>query len=383
MNATALFEEFKGNIKEVAEVYNFMNKANDVAKKMAANYQLKKSAFERKNESFRASGSLNLSRLPNYKTSDEIFHNKVMTRQASNHGVIIIVDFSQSMQDMLYSVAQQFLVTALYCKTAKISFEAYGFTSSGGYSDNLRLTHLSDSSAKVSEIKEAYLRIMAYFFVNDYSMRHSEYMDKFRSQIKDLNLTAFMHNMSGTPLHAVTIQAYHRAMNMKNSGIENVSIVMITDGEANDGDRHAIIRDSYSNMFINNDENCIDNNNYIAAMNKLIRMQNIKIFNIFMMQTDMLTDGAIDRLGRYYREYKMNDEIPVGKLKTELTKDLGKEPALHMLNFCGYNSFVAIPAQVKFGQSTDTTDIGAQMKAIAKFSFVGKYLNELVCEDFA
>ena len=90
------------------------NHAVTIAKSLAAKYQIKKSAFERKNESFKATGQINLSRLANYKTSDEIFHNKLNVRQASNHGLVVILDISHSMLGKIKFLAMQFLITALY-----------------------------------------------------------------------------------------------------------------------------------------------------------------------------------------------------------------------------------------------------------------------------
>lgn len=387
VTATQNFENHL-SIKEVKDAYDFMSKAQDVAKKMAANYNLKKSAFERKNEHFKNTGSLKLSRIANYKTSDEIFHNKMEVRQASNHGLVLILDFSGSMSDMLYNVAQQFLVTALYCKIAKIKFEAFGFTSSGS---RLLLSYLANSTLKISDIKEVYLRIVSYYIYENfrYGKKDSTF-STFTTQMKKYNHLDLVGDMSGTPLHEATIEAYHKAMLMKHSGVENVSIVFVTDGSASDRESCSLIKDFYSNNFIIND-NCY---NYLTALNKLIRLQNIKIFNVFLGDISTqkeIDDRLIDVVIGYYDSYKMQDEIPANELKRklhELVRTTSPE-ALYIENFCGYNSFIAIHGrtdksdEMSYEQYRAESILENRFNEISKFAFIGKYINELVCEDFA
>lgn len=385
ISATQNFEN-NLSIASAKNAYDFMNKAQDVAKKMVAQYNLKKSAFERRNEHFKNTGSLKLSRLANYKTSDEIFNNKMEVRAASNHGLVMILDFSGSMSDMLYNVAQQFLVTALYCKLAKISFEAYGFTSLRG---KLALSYLANSSLKISDIKEVYLRIVSFYLYeqNRYNGSDKQFYT-FREEMKKNGHLSLVNDMNSTPLHEASVEAYHRAMAMKNNGIENVSIVFVTDGVASDGDCPSLLRDTYSNNFIVND---VNGYNYIAALNKIIRLQNIKVFNIFLesISTNERVDSRlIDTIISYYKKHKMEDEIPSQSLKEKLYASLEfNKDALYIENFCGYNSFIAIHGKNDLNRDSKRTNaddiLEERFSEISKFAFIGKYINDVVCEDFA
>ena len=358
------------------------NHAVTIAKSLAAKYQIKKSAFERKNESFKATGQINLSRLANYKTSDEIFHNKLNVRQASNHGLVVILDISQSMRGKIDFLAMQFLITALYSKYAKINSEIYAFTSRD---KNIEIMPLVDQSTSIAKIRELFFSMhISNITENSYKLQllrsHSS-ADKL-TDITDAgkiqNTSLFAGRMGSTPLTQAKIFAYHRAMHMKLLGIENVSVTFVTDGKATDSNAAnggGTIMCPYSRRAFN-----INGSNVLQTFNKMMRLQNIKVFNIFVAKTGRQCNLR-DTILNYCAGLDVDSALieKVNALQTE-------NDAIAVEELLGYNVFYAItcnPKENKRESKNTKAILEKTLKEVKAFSVLGEHLNTTVCQDFS
>lgn len=358
------------------------NHAMTIAKSLAAKYQIKKSAFERKNESFKASGQINRSRLANYKTSDEIFHNKLNVRQASNHGLVVILDISHSMEDKINFLAMQFLITALYSKYAKISSEIYAFTSRDG---NIEIMPLVDPSTSIAKIRELFFSMhISNITENSYKrylLQGHPSADKL-SYITDAatiqNTSLFAGRMGSTPLIQAKIFAYHRAMHMKSLGIENVSVTFVTDGEATDSNYNigGTITCPYSRRAFN-----INDSNVLQTFNKMMRLQNIKVFNIFVTERGKRGCNLRNTILSYCAGLDVDSALieKVNALETE-------NDAIAVEELLDYNVFYAItfnPKEDKRGSKNAKAILEKTLKEVRAFSVLGEHLNTTVCQDFS
>ena len=348
------------------------NHAVTIAKSLAAKYQIKKSAFERKNESFKATGQINLSRLANYKTSDEIFHNKLNVRQAGNHGLVVILDISQSMYSKIKFLAMQFLITALYSKYAKINSEIYAFTS---INKDIEIMPLVDQSTSIAKIRELFFSM----HISNITETENSYKLTVIADVgKIQNTSLFGRRMGSTPLTQAKIFAYHRAMHMKSLGIENVSVTFVTDGEATD--LHAAsgggtITCPYSRRAFN-----INESNVLQTFNKMMRLQNIKVFNIFVAKTSRQRNLR-DTILNYCAGLDVDSALieKVNALQAE-------NDAIAVEELVGYNVFYAIscnPKENKRESKNVKAILEKTLKEVKAFSVLGEHLNATVCQDFS
>ena len=346
------------------------NHAVTIAKSLAAKYQIKKSAFERKNESFKATGQINLSRLANYKTSDEIFHNKLNVRQAGNHGLVVILDISQSMCGKLKFLAMQFLITALYSKYAKINSEIYAFTS---INKDIEIMPLVDQSTSIAKIRELFFSMhISNITENSYILTNIADAGKIQ------NTSLFAGRMGSTPLTQAKIFAYHRAMRMKSLGIENVSVTFVTDGEATDlyaASGGGTITCPYSRRAFN-----INESNVLQTFNKMMRLQNIKVFNIFVAKTSRQRNLR-DTILNYCAGLDVDSALieKVNALQAE-------NDAIAVEELVGYNVFYAIscnPKENKRESKNVKAILEKTLKEVKAFSVLGEHLNATVCQDFS
>lgn len=366
------------------------NRAMTIAKSLAAKYQIKKSAFERKNESFKATGQINLSRLANYKTSDEIFHNKLNVRQASNHGLVVILDISRSMRDKIKFLAMQFLITALYSKYAKINSEIYAFTSEINARDkDIEIMPLVDRSTSIAKIRELFFSMhISNITENSHKLwllRDHSSADKL-TDITDAgkiqNVSLFAGRMGSTPLTQAKIFAYHRAMHMKSLGIENVSVTFVTDGHATDSNTASCggtttITCPYSRRAFN-----INGSNVLKTFNKMMRLQNIKVFNIFVTTTHNHRRNLRDAILIYCAGLDVDSTL-IEKVNNALQKE---NDAIAVEELLDYNIFYAITCNPKEGkrESKNTKAILEKtLKEVKAFSVLGEHLNTTVCQDFS
>ena len=376
-------QELRSAYNDAVSAYNH---AVTIAKSLAAKYQIKKSAFERKNESFKATGQINLSRLANYKTSDEIFHNKLNVRQASNHGLVVILDISRSMRGKIKFLAMQFLITALYSKYAKINSEIYAFTSRN---KDIEIMPLVDRSTSIAKIRELFFSMhISNITENSHKLwllcNHpsADKLTDITDAGKMQNVSLFAWRMGSTPLIQAKIFAYHRAMHMKSLGIENVSVTFVTDGHATDSHHAAsgggtTITCPYSRRAFN-----INGSNVLQTFNKMMRLQNIKVFNIFVTTTDNRRHDLRDTILNYCAGLDVDSTLieKVNAIQTE------KNDAIAVEELFGYNIFYAItcnPKENKRESKNAKAILEKTLKEVKAFSVLGEHLNTTVCQDFS
>src|SRR6056300_1108986 len=112
-------EEFKVYLKEVKKNVNFAVKE----------FEMRKAAFRYTRAQTAKTGSIDVNRLWSYKTNDDIFARVTKLAEAKNHGRMMLIDYSGSMNNTMGQVMDQLLHLVTFCKTVNIPFDVYGFTS--------------------------------------------------------------------------------------------------------------------------------------------------------------------------------------------------------------------------------------------------------------
>ena len=275
-NMTALKDAYKKFATQTSMV---------IAQRMAADYIRKKKAFEASKTQYRKTGSLDMSRLASYLTSDDIFTSKSIMKEGKSHGLIITLDWSGSMRNCVLKMAIQSLITCKFAKAAGIEFQLSIFTDNGSSTassrnslNSLRQTLLLDSTNSYSDMNEVFYHMCAFHHISASSFSH-EYGNMLRDTFR----------MSGTPLAQSQMMSYIEAMRMRSvHGLQNVSIMYITDGDgsnlrAETGEANHIVcpftkrRYEYqkregSNYFMNP----------TPVINRMIRDAGFKTFNIYV-----------------------------------------------------------------------------------------------------
>ena len=115
------------NVEENAD---FLRTAKSVVGNMVKQFEMKKAADLDKRVSIARTGVLDVMRLTRYKFDDDLFLRNTIIPNGKNHGMIMLVDWSSSMSNVLKDTLRQVVVLSMFCKKLNIPFDVYAFQSS-------------------------------------------------------------------------------------------------------------------------------------------------------------------------------------------------------------------------------------------------------------
>jgi len=216
LNTDAQFKEFLSETKRVVSV-------------MAKEFELRKAAHQYSRASTARSGSLDLQRLHEYKTNDDIFKRVTTLADAKSHGMVMLIDNSGSMMDAKGPVITQVLNLAMFCKRVNIPFDVYSFTTNS-------TALINDTENDVDDDINHASICMTHVLSSSFS--RSDYDIAYR-QLYEISLNTNgscgdYDRMRGTPLNDILTGMHVLLKDFKNRhGIEKTIFTVLTDGMSN------------------------------------------------------------------------------------------------------------------------------------------------------
>ncbi|MAV63567.1 MAG: hypothetical protein CMG00_00075 [Candidatus Marinimicrobia bacterium] len=134
---------FKQNTLE--EIKTIKEENKKVVAYMAKEFEMKKAADQYARAQTSKTGTLDLNKLHTYKYNDDLFAKVTTLPGATNHAMIIHIDWSGSMAYNLSSTMKQLFNLIWFCKRVNIPFEVYAFTS--GYYRKHHMYDVEDAPA--------------------------------------------------------------------------------------------------------------------------------------------------------------------------------------------------------------------------------------------
>ena len=252
-NATKTFVEFRAKNKKTVEY-------------LAKEFEMKKAADAHSRTATANSGIIDTGMLHEYKYNEHIFKKINVTTDGKNHGLVMVVDWSGSMNGNIKGSIEQMMVLVMFAKRVNIPFEVFLFSDSypsGRYrsranSDEMSWTHKDGG-------KRGDLVISGYHLLNVFSSRmranelHTAYINM--TAIADCYDRDFYYNryrtmpqemsLGGTPLNdsLMTMHTYLPEFKAKNN-VQIVNLIYLTDGDSAGGeyvwDRRTHTRKDYT-----------------------------------------------------------------------------------------------------------------------------------------
>jgi len=108
---------------------SFMSENKKTVMYLVKEFEMKKSAQAYKRAQTDKTGIIDPLKLPSYKYSDDIFKKLTILPDGKNHGMMMLLDWSGSMSDVLFDTVKQLINLVEFCKKVNIPFEVYFFTS--------------------------------------------------------------------------------------------------------------------------------------------------------------------------------------------------------------------------------------------------------------
>ena len=106
----------------------FQKGAKSTVANLAQMFERKKAAAINARTQVAKTGRLDMTALHKYKMTEDIFLRNKVEVKGKNHGIVMYVDWSGSMDDCIAETAAQTAITAMFCKKVGIPFRVYAFS---------------------------------------------------------------------------------------------------------------------------------------------------------------------------------------------------------------------------------------------------------------
>ena len=195
-------------------------------------FEMKKSADEYRRAATARTGVLDTNKLHTYKYNDDIFKKVTVIPEGKNHGLVMFLDWSGSMQHQLLDTLKQTYNLIWFCKKSGIPFRVYGFQS--GYRTNLTDDLSKDNDLCIS----GEFRLLEFFSSRQNARSLEKSMQMVYLQAFAMGGYRISHcseyTLGGTPLGEAVMCARSIVNKIKRvEKVTKVNVICLTDGEAN------------------------------------------------------------------------------------------------------------------------------------------------------
>ena len=249
---------------------------------MVKEYEMKKAAAAYSRTKQDKSGIIDPLKLHSYKYNDDIFKRMAVTPDGKNHGMMMFIDWSGSMQDKITATIHQLMNLTMFCQKVNIPFEVYAFSNDSynrwdrdaryetqkdkktpSYQDGdvtvderMSLLNFVSSRMNAKEYEKGMINLFLIaekFDYSYYSRRRMynmnaddfrEYEDK-RNYINSLPHEPAGYSLCSTPLNDCIMAAMPMVTAFrKRYGIDKMNTIFLTDGSSDGNDRYVMFNPS-------------------------------------------------------------------------------------------------------------------------------------------
>ncbi len=272
---------YRGNgIKaDTKEFREYKKSASKDVNHLVKEFEMKKSADSYARQATSRTGVLDTSKLHTYMFNEDIFKKITVIPEGKNHGLVFLLDWSGSMNNILENTMKQLFNLVWFCKKVNIPFEVYAFTNDAWSLDpdmeGLRHYDIKPDRL-VKEMKENAMHIEGAFRMVNILTSTAKTKD-FDRMILNLWLqTRAMKGamytyarkfcLSGTPLNEAIVSAGQLTKQfIKTAKLQKCHVIVLTDGEG----YHASMNQKRTSYYSGQEEMCVTG---ISPWNSTIRV---------------------------------------------------------------------------------------------------------------
>ena len=387
------------------EYAKFKKSAQKEVNYLVKEFECRKSADSYARSTISRTGVLDTTKLHTYRYNEDLFKKVTTLADGKNHGLVFVLDWSGSMQDVLMDTIKQMFNLVWFCKKVGIPFDVYAFTN-----DYPFFAYREDGTPEVKDL--AYKKKDGLFYIHEcFSMMnfltHKVKTNELEAQMKNIfrlanyfDHTTFSHyqvpcgmGLSGTPLNESMI-ALHQILPKfkKDNKVQKVQCIVLTDGEGYPPKLHREIQRSWErDSFIGTGSvghNCFLRNRKTGHTYSLDVMWN-KMTDIFLedLKTTFKDVNFIGirvlssrDAGAFIRSYCGS----YGELHDKTVKNWRKEKSFTIKD-SGYHSYFGISSNALSKNSEFEVNDGAsksQIKSAFVKSLKTKKMNKKILNEF-
>lgn len=249
------------------DLYNtFMSTNRNYIKYLVKEFELKRNAKQFAKARVSKTGKLNTEKLWRYQISEDLFLQSTEIPNGKNHGMLMVIDLSSSMTENMAGTIEQIINLSMFCRKVNIPFDVYGFIDTSAEKDFM-LSGITRSESKhpifgtmyrtrPNDNRDRSIQINNFDFRLKQLLHYNMGAAEFNVSVKNLLLLANAYKRSanyyyysssyhhvppsmhlgGTPLNEAVLVLRSLAEEFKkNTRVEILNTVLLTDGEASYG----------------------------------------------------------------------------------------------------------------------------------------------------
>ena len=218
---------------------------------MVKEFEMKKSADQYARAAVSKTGSLDMGRLHTYKYNEDLFKKVTTLPGATNHGMVMVVDWSGSMCENLKGTLSQLYNLIWFCRRTQIPFEVFAFSDCRDlFIDPETGERPNPYEIKMDTFKAGDIALRNFKLLEFFSSKMSakeevemmeilwmiaSYYDSYRREdyFSRAVFPAFL-NLGGTPLNDAILAMMDIVPKFKaETGVQKVNTIFLTDGASN------------------------------------------------------------------------------------------------------------------------------------------------------
>ena len=221
--------------------YEFKKSAQKEVNYLVKEFECKKSAGAYARATTSRTGVLDTAVLHTYKFNEDLFKKVSVVPDGKNHGLVFILDWSGSMNNVMMDTLKQLYNLIWFCRKVQIPYEVYAFSNDyprpamyanketfyepkdmmAEVSNNFALLNMFSSQTKTKDLDTHMINIWRSACVFDWT-QSTPYLD-----------VPYGYRLSGTPLNEAMVSLHQLLPQFqKKTGAEKVQCVVLTDGES-------------------------------------------------------------------------------------------------------------------------------------------------------
>ena len=231
--------------KTLEEVVNLKKDSKKTVAYMVKEFEMKKSADAYARAAVSKTGSLDMGKLHTYKYNEDLFKKVTTLPGATNHGMVMVLDWSGSMADNLKGTLAQLFNLIWFCRKVKIPFTVLAFSDAyRSYGQRgCRGDEEFANGFKMGDLRLNKFALLELFTSNmntsdEMKMMHTMLMYANRyTGYRDWNRDGYplsppsQYQLGGTPLNdAIIAMMEYVPQFKKDSGVQKVNTIFLTDG---------------------------------------------------------------------------------------------------------------------------------------------------------
>jgi hypothetical protein len=232
----------------LSEVESLKSDSKKTVAYMVKEFEMKKSADQYARASTAKTGTLDMSKIHTYKFNDDLFKKVTTLPGATNHGLVMVVDWSGSMHENLKGTISQLFNLVWFCRRSQIPFEVFAFSDVRNWlhDDEIQLSDAVKQDFRAGDLKLREFNLLNFFsskmsISEENNMMHILWMFCSRwGGYRDWAKGGYPYStprwldMGGTPLNDAIITMMDFVPKFKlEAGVQKVNTIFLTDGASN------------------------------------------------------------------------------------------------------------------------------------------------------